>query len=135
MSVCLDPAPPSGTLDAGEYWPAIEFIDPHPRDGPGVRRVGGRGLGRHVRRLAVAVGALLLVVPPALITTQARLSGREARAELQRVLGWLGLLLIVALAGYLWAVFAVQDRPVPLWSLSGGWQEFLGLRSARSAWR
>jgi hypothetical protein len=128
VSVCLDPAPPSGTLDAGEYRAAIEFIDPRIPETALVFDVwvGGASEGTYVA-LAVAVGALLLVVPPALIALQARLSGRAARAELQRVLGWLGLLLIVALAGYLWAVFAFRETDrYHLWSLSGGWQEFLG---------
>jgi hypothetical protein len=129
VSICLDPAPLSGTLDAGVYQAEVEFVDPRIPEAALLFDVwvgGAAGAGFAV--VVLVVGVLLLAVLPAAIALAASLAERDWRAELRGTLPWLVPLLLFGAVGYVWAAvaFPATDR-YHLWSPSlDGAQEFLG---------
>lgn len=134
VSICLDPAPLSGALDAGVYQAAVEFVDPRIPEATLLFDVwvgGAAGAGYAV--VVLVVGGLLLAALPAAIALTAALAERDWRAELRGTLPWLVPLLVVGAVGYVWAAvtFPATDR-YHLWSPSlDGAQEFLGFAFGR----
>lgn len=129
VSICLDPTPPSGALDADTYQAEVRFVDPRiPETTLRFDAWVGGAAGSGYAVVALAVGTLLLAALPAAIVLNAILTRRPWGAELRQALPWLVPLLIVGAVGYLWAVvaFPATDR-YHLWAPSlGGAQEFLG---------
>lgn len=129
VSICLDPAPFSGTLDAGVYRANVEFVDPRIPEATLLFDVWvGGGAGARYAVVVLAVGGLLLAALPVAIILTAALAERDWRAELRGTLPWLMPLLVVGAIGYVWAglAFPATDQ-YHLWSPSlDGSQEFLG---------